>query len=93
MTFDYPVTHNPSSSRFEVSLPGDPAVLVYLLKRELFIILHTEVPAGFEGKGIAAHLTTEALNYARKKGYKVRSYCAYTTGFIERHPEYQELLG
>jgi len=55
--------------------------------------MHTEVPPAFEGQGIAAMMARAALDFAKTKGYKVRSYCSYTTRFIERHPEYQDLLG
>ena len=55
--------------------------------------MHTEVPPAYEGRGIAAKLNIAALKYAKKEGFKVRSYCSYTTMYIERHPEYKVLLG
>lgn len=89
----YLVSHNKAENRFEVDLGDDKAVLVYMIKAGLFILLHTEVPPPFEGRGIAGKMAAAALEFAKKEGYLVRSYCSYTTRFIERHAEYEEMLG
>jgi len=89
----YNVTHNVPANRFEVDLGKDKAVLIYMIKAGLFILMHTEVPPAFEGRGIAAKMAKAALEYARTEGYKVRSYCSYTTRYMERHTEYLELEG
>ena len=90
---DLEVKHNSASNRFEVDLGKDKAVLIYMIKAGLFIMLHTEVPPAFEGRGIAAYMAREALEYAKNEGLKLRSYCVYTTRYIERHPEYQDVYG
>ena len=92
-TINYQVVHSLANNRFEVDLGNDKAVLIYMIKAGLFILLHTEVPPAFEGRGIAAKMAKAALDYARSEGYKVRSYCSYTTWYIERHQEYSELEG
>jgi predicted GNAT family acetyltransferase len=92
-TPNFTVTHNLRASRFEVELPGEPAVLVYMLRPDLLVLMHTEVPPEFEGRGIAALMAKAALEFAKDSGLKVRSFCSYTTRYIERHKEYQELLG
>ncbi len=91
--FDYKVIHNELNHRFEVELPGDKAVLIYTLKSDLFLIIHTEVPPAYEGRGIAGTMAKTALEFALEKGYLVRSYCSYTTHYIDSHPEYQAMLG
>lgn len=87
------VIHKITVNRFEVDLGQEKAMLIYMIKAGLFIMLHTEVPPAFEGQGIAAKMAKTALDYAKKKKLKVRSYCSFTTRYIERHKEYQELLG
>ena len=87
------VVHNIDQNRFEVNLGEKQAQLIYNIRTGLFILLHTGVPAEFQGHGIAGKLAYHALEFARKEGLKVRSYCSYTTWFIENHPEFQELLG
>lgn len=90
---DYKVLHNITANRFEVELGKDKAILIYMIKAGLFIFLHTEVPPAFEGRGIAAIMTNAAIEYAKKEGLKLRSYCTYSTRYIDRHPEYLELMG
>jgi hypothetical protein len=88
------IIHNEKAERFEIQLgEGMVAVLIYRLHDNLMLFSHTEVPPAFEGKGIAGRLASTALNYARQNGFKIRSYCSYITMYIERHPEYKELLG
>jgi uncharacterized protein len=87
------ISHNIGSNRFEVELGKDNAILIYMIKAGLFVIMHTEVPEAFEGKGIAGGMTKAALEFARDNGLKVRSYCSYATRYLERHPEYRELEG
>lgn len=87
------VIHNENHNRFEVNLGNDQAVLIYSVKAGLFLLLHTEVPPAYEGKGIAGKMAKTALEYAEKEGFKVRSYCTYTTRYLERHAEYQHLEG
>jgi uncharacterized protein len=89
----YKVAHLTADNRFEVDLGKEKAILIYMIKAGLFVLLHTEVPPAFEGQGIAAQMARAALKYAKKEGFKVRSYCSYTTWYIEKHPEYQDLLG
>jgi predicted GNAT family acetyltransferase len=89
----YQVRHNLAHNRFEVDLGKDKAILIYMIKVGLFIMLHTEVPPSFEGRGIAGKMAKAALEYARSEGYKVRSYCSYTTRYLDRHPEYKEMEG
>jgi uncharacterized protein len=93
MTDNFYVTHVQDSNRFEVTLPGEPAVLIYQIKAGLMLLLHTEVPPQYEGRGIAGRLAKAALEFAVENRLKVRSYCSFTTRYIERHLEYQGLLG
>lgn len=89
----FKVVHKPSDNHFEVDLGEEKAILIYRTKVGLLILLHTGVPPAFQRRGIAGRLATAALEYAKKEGLKVRSYCSYTTHFIENHPEYKGLLG
>ncbi len=87
------VNHNMAKNRFEVDLDGKLAMLIYSTSGNLMLMLHTEVPPAFEGRGIAGKMARAALEYAMEKNYTVRSYCTFTTTYIERHPEYQPMLG
>lgn len=93
MSVEYIVQHNIQDCRFQVELGNENAILIYMIKAGLFIILHTEVPPSFEGKGIASKLAYNAFEFAKNSGYKIRSYCAFTTRYMQRHPEYKEFEG
>ena len=87
------ITNNEAESRFEASsLEG----LAYLRYRELkngtLVLVHTEVPSPLEGRGLGARLARTALDLARARGVKVIVLCPYVASFIERHPEYKDLV-
>ena len=41
---------------------------------------------------VSAQLMRTALEYARAKGLKVVPSCAYAASYIDRHPQYRDLL-
>lgn len=87
------VVHRPEAGRFEVSLDGHLAVLEYQFRDEKTVIFpHTEVPDALGGRGIGSRLARAALDWARENGYRVIPLCWFVKGYIERHPEYQDLL-
>ncbi|MEZ0578234.1 GNAT family N-acetyltransferase [Nocardioides sp. MH1] len=57
--------------------------------REFF---HTEVGDDFEGQGIGGKLARAALDETRSEGLKVLATCPFIKGWIEKHPDYQDLL-
>jgi predicted GNAT family acetyltransferase len=89
---EYKVVNNKDRSRFEVLLDGDYAFVDYRWRKGDMAIMHTEVPKAYEGKGIAAAMVKEVLEYAKKEGLKILVYCPYTAMYIKRHPEYNELV-
>lgn len=53
---------------------------------------HTEVDPAFEGKGLAGELVEQALDDVRRIGRQIVPLCSYVRGWIERHPEYDDLV-
>lgn len=88
----YHVTHNEGESRFEISLEGKTALVDYRKKDNVIIVTHTEVPAEFEGRGIAAALTKCLLDYARLNNLQVLPLCSYTKAYLQRHNEYADIV-
>ncbi len=82
------VVNNREKHHFEMGA----AVLTYREKPGEIAYLHTEVPKELEGKGIAGKLAKTALEYAREQGLKVHPFCPFVKTYIERHPEYQDLV-
>jgi predicted GNAT family acetyltransferase len=87
------IVHNESQGRFEHIVDGRICELDYQLDGQRMSIMHTVVPPELGGKGIAALLNRAALDTARDRGWRVEPVCSYTAAFIERHPEYADLLG
>lgn len=87
------VHHNSADSRFEVTEDGETAFAAYRLDGDTITFTHTMVPPAIEGRGIASRLIKAALADARARGLTVIAQCSFVAGYIERHPEYRDLLG
>lgn len=53
---------------------------------------HTEVDPTYEGKGLAGELVERALDDVRRSGRRIVPLCSYVRGWIERHPDYDDLV-
>jgi predicted GNAT family acetyltransferase len=87
-----PIQHNAEDRQFTVTVAGERSLLQYLLKDGVMRIVHTEVPPDLAGHGIAADLVRTALDTARSNGWRVITACSYAKAFLEKHPEYADLL-
>jgi predicted GNAT family acetyltransferase len=87
------IEHHETAHRFTLATSAGIAVLTY---REVDTATldfdHTFVPPALRGGGIASRLTGRALDYARARGAKVIPSCPFVAVYIERHPEYRDLL-
>jgi uncharacterized protein len=86
------VSHDPAARRFEVRTDAGTGLLTYLERGPVIEIVHTEVPDAAEGQGYAAALATAALDYARREGKQVIPSCPFVAAYIQRHPNYADLL-
>ncbi|MBK5720835.1 N-acetyltransferase [Dysgonomonas sp. Marseille-P4677] len=89
---EYNIIHNEEKSRFETEVEGLLSLVDYRKRGNVFLVTHTEVPLRLEGRGIAAALTKALLDHIRKSGYKVCPICPYTKIYIQRHPEYEDIV-
>ena len=81
------VTDNAAESRFELRQDGRLAELVYRLRGDRLVLIHTEVPAELEGRGIGGRLVTAAVDRAVREGLTLVPLCPFARGWLERHPE------
>ncbi len=86
------VRNNEARSRFELPIEGGVAVAQYQLDGGVLHMTHTIVPQAAEGRGIGSRLVRGALDEARSRGLKVDPICPFVRAYIERHPEYGDLL-
>jgi uncharacterized protein len=87
------ITHDAEHTRFTADTQFGEAALEYMRDGERIIFTHTGVPPEVEGQGLGAALAKAGLEYARDEGLVVRPMCPFVASYVERHPEYQTLLG
>lgn len=87
------VSNHPQSKRYEAQLDGAVVGRAdYELGDGVVTLTHTEVEPQFEGRGIASRLVRAALDDIRADGRKVVPQCAYVKGWLEKHPDYLDLV-
>jgi predicted GNAT family acetyltransferase len=87
------VTDNAEHNRYEARI-GDRVVAfsTYRILDGRVVFLHTETDEAFGGRGIAGALVRGALDEVRARGLRVTAKCPYVRAWIERHPDYADLL-
>ena len=88
----FQVENNAAAGRFEAVVDGQLAQAQYRRVGERILFTHTEVPEQLEGRGIAGQLARAGLDFSRAEGLTVVPLCPFIASYIERHPEYQDLL-
>jgi uncharacterized protein len=87
------VRDNAEQHRFEIVVDGEVAGFAEYQRRDGAVVMtHTEVGDAYEGQGLAGKLVQAALDQLRASGDKVVAECPYVAKWIERHPDYQDLL-
>lgn len=93
MSSDISVTRNDERGRFEAIIDGEVAGFAeFRLSEGRIEFTHTVVEDAFEGKGVGGTLVSQALDQVRTEGLAVVATCKFVRGYIERHPEYADLL-
>lgn len=87
------LTDHPEAHRYELR-SGDEVVgfIVYRLAGDVITLVHTEVDPAHSGQGHAATLARGALDDARARGLGVVPSCPYVARYIDKHPEYADLV-
>lgn len=91
MTVD--VTDAPDRHRYEARIDGELAGFAEYRRRDgVITFTHTDVDSAAQGSGVASALARASLDAAREAGDSVEPVCPFYAGWIERHPDYQDLL-
>ena len=85
-------TDNTARSRYELEVDGAVAFIDHVGEGDAVAFMHTEVPEAMAGKGIGSKLVRGALDDARSRGLKVVPRCPFVREYVERHPEYQDIV-
>jgi predicted GNAT family acetyltransferase len=85
------VSHNEKMHRFELN-ENSGAHLNYILRADALVFTHTEVPDAMQGKGAGGELARAGLEYARRHNLRVVPQCPFVSAYIQRHPEFADLV-
>ncbi len=86
------VTDNTAQKRFELATDGDIAFAAYTLDGDTITFTHTIVPKSLEGRGVGSRLVRGALDAVRDRGLKIVPQCSFVATFVDRHPDYRDLV-
>jgi uncharacterized protein len=87
------VRDNKALHRFELDVEDAVAFANYRLTPSSVIITHTETPRALRGRGIASQLVQGALQLIRADGLKVVAGCGFVVDYLQKHPEYADMVG
>jgi hypothetical protein len=90
---DIAVHENPERSRYEVFVDGDLAG--YSAYRDVGgnrVFTHTTIDPDYEGHGVGSALARAALDDVRTRGLPITARCPFIAGYIDRHPDYADLV-
>ncbi|HYH33125.1 MAG TPA: GNAT family N-acetyltransferase [Pseudonocardia sp.] len=83
----------PEGSRFEVRVDGAAAGRAeYSVVPGAIRFTHTEIDDAYSGRGLGGTLVRGALDAARSRRLAVLPECRFVRGWIEKHPDYVDLV-
>jgi predicted GNAT family acetyltransferase len=86
------IINNKAQHRYELVVDGYVAATYYKLADGVITFIHTEVPPELGGKGVGSRLIKGALDQVHVNGLKVIPECPFVKAYIEKHPDYANLL-
>ena len=86
------VNNNNAQHRYELEVEGYLATEHYKLDGNVITFEHTDVPKELGGKGVGSKLVQGALDQVRAAGLQVIPECPFVKAWIEKHPEYADLV-
>ena len=86
------IRDNPALNRFELDTGAEPAFVNYRLAGDIITLAHTEVPKALEGRGIGSQLARGVFDAVRARGLKMKVLCPFLRAWLERHPDYNDLV-
>ncbi|MGB7035080.1 MAG: GNAT family N-acetyltransferase [Xanthobacteraceae bacterium] len=87
-----PIRDDAARSRFELEAGGVTVFMNYQRSSNVISLDHTETPVAARGRGLASQLVKGVLDEVRSRGLKIVPRCPFVRAYVERHPEYRNLL-
>jgi predicted GNAT family acetyltransferase len=79
------VMDNRASNRFEISVNGETAFLLYKRTGDALTLIHTEVPTALRGLHLGERLVEAALQSARSVGLRIIAVCPFVKAYMRKH--------
>jgi predicted GNAT family acetyltransferase len=89
---DVIIKHNSYARRFDVEKDGHLAVLEHQTEGRQLIFTHAKVPDVLGEQGIGSLLARAGLDHARAQSLSDLPVHFFGGGYIQKHPEYQDLV-
>jgi predicted GNAT family acetyltransferase len=86
------VKDNKEKHQFELTIDGATAFSQYRMHPGVIEFYHTVVPDVLAGRGVGSALISNELDQVRARGLKVKPTCPFVKAYINKHPEYQDLV-
>jgi uncharacterized protein len=83
---------NSANNRLELAVDGNIAFIEYKLSKQDLFLIHTEVPAALEGRGVGSAIVQKALQYAKDHSYKIVPLCPFVLTYLKRHKEWDDIV-
>jgi predicted GNAT family acetyltransferase len=87
------VRNDPEDNRYEIR-DGDRllGIAAYSHRGSTLVFTHTEVDSDSGHSGLGSTLVRAALDDVRRQGITIVPQCPFVRGWIERHPDYADLV-
>lgn len=87
------IEHCENTQRFVTRIEGKEAYIEYSMPEDGVVnLLSTFVPEEGRGQGIAGKLAQAAFEYAQQKNYKVIPTCPFLPAWLEKNPQWKDLV-
>lgn len=87
------VRNNTEQHHYELVVEDQVVGFVkYRMVGDAIRLVHTEIEPEHEGKGYGSTLAKQVLNEMRAQNKQIIPACKFIAGYIEKHPEYADLI-
>ena len=90
MSLDPDIRDNEEARRYELTVDGETAVVIYNPVAGGRLITETLVPIPLEGRGVASRMARHVLADLKAKGLLILPTCPFFSGYLKKHPEYAD---
>ena len=89
---DPEIHDNTEATRYELTVDGQTAVVIYNKVAGGLLITETIVPVPLEGRGIASRMAKHVLADLKQRDMVILPTCPFFAGYLKKHPEYAEVV-